>query len=114
VLRRPELAGSAGSLHHLPWFFVRGFSSSHADLPGLAMSDEQLLVIARPVSRLARLLPGLEAQHPSLGSGWHRVHERNAAALSPEPGPGQVWLQVGKRLRLLPASLFEFSDNPTG
>ena len=77
------------------------------------MPDEQLLELARPTARLARLRPGLEAQHPSLGAGWHRVHERNAAALSPEAGPGQVWLQVGKRLRLLPACLFEFSD-PTG
>jgi hypothetical protein len=74
------------------------------------MADEQLLAISRPTSRLARLRPGLEPQHPSLGSDWHRVVERNEAALSPEPGPGQIWLQVGKRLRLLPASLFDFSD----
>jgi hypothetical protein len=81
---------------------------------GSAMADEQLLAIARPATRLARLRPGLEAQHPSLGSDWHRVCQRNDGALSPEPGPGQVWLLVGKRLRLLPASLFEFSDNPAG
>jgi hypothetical protein len=77
------------------------------------MSDEQLLETVRPGCRLARLRPGLEAQHPSLGSGWHRVEERNAGALSPEPGPGQVWLRVGKRLRLLPATLFEFSEEVT-
>jgi hypothetical protein len=78
------------------------------------MPDEQLLETVPPTARLARLRPGLEAQHPSLGSGWHRVQERNQAALSPEPGPGQVWLQVGKRLRLLPTSLFEFTDDTSG
>jgi hypothetical protein len=78
------------------------------------MADEQLLAIARPATRSARLRPGLEAQHPSLGSDWHRVYPRNESSLSPEPGPGQVWLLVGKRLRLLPTSLFEFSDDVTG
>jgi len=61
---------------------------------------------------MARLRPALLAQHPSLGPQWYRVHERNEAALCPEPGPGQVWLEVGERMRLLPVAILEFSAEP--
>jgi hypothetical protein len=74
--------------------------------------DDRIHTCAR--FRLARLRPGLEAQHPSLGRQWYRVIERNEAALTPVPPAGQLWLEVGRRLRLLPQALFEFSqDEPT-
>jgi hypothetical protein len=57
--------------------------------------------------RMARLRAGLEAQHPSLGRQWYRVLERNEAALSPVPATDQLWVEVGNRLRLLPACIFE-------
>lgn len=77
------------------------------------MSDDSTCTRARP--RMARLLPGLEAQHPSLSRQWYRVLDRNDAALTPVPPVGQLWVEVGPRLRLLPETLFEFSeDEPTG
>jgi hypothetical protein len=39
------------------------------------------------------------------------VHDRNDAALTPVPAVGQLWLEVGPRLRLLPEALFEFSED---
>jgi hypothetical protein len=57
--------------------------------------------------RTVRLRPGLEAQHPSLGRQWYRVLDRNEAALTPTPPPGQLWVEVGPRVRLLPADIFE-------
>ncbi|MGH7512099.1 MAG: hypothetical protein ACREOQ_04145 [Gemmatimonadales bacterium] len=57
--------------------------------------------------RMVRLRPGLEAQHPSLGSLWYRVLDRNDAALRPTSPPGQLWVEVGPRVRLLPANIFE-------
>jgi hypothetical protein len=76
------------------------------------VSDDSTCIRVRP--RLARLRPGLEAQHPSLTRQWDRVHDRNDAALTPVPPVGQLWLEVGPRLRLLPESLFEFSEEPAG
>lgn len=77
------------------------------------MSDDSTCTRVRP--RLARLRPGLEAQHPSLARQWYRVHDRNDAALTPVPPVGLLWLEVGPRLRLLPVALFEFSDDePAG
>jgi hypothetical protein len=77
------------------------------------VSDDSTCIRAR--SRLARLRPGLEAQHPSLARQWYRVHDRNDAALTPLPPAGQLWLEVGPRLRLLPEVLFEFTeDEATG
>jgi hypothetical protein len=60
--------------------------------------------------RLARLRPGLEAQHPSLTRQWYRVVDRNDGALTPVPPAGHLWVEVGPRLRLLPEELFEFSQ----
>ena len=71
------------------------------------MSDNGDLTRTRP--RLARLRPGLEAQHPSLTRQWYRVVDRNDEALTPVPPAGQLWVEVGPRLRLLPEELFEFS-----
>ena len=77
------------------------------------MSDDSTCTRVRP--RMARLRPGLEAQHPSLTRQWYRVHDRNDAALTPVPPAGQLWLEVGPRLRLLPEALFEFTeDEPAG
>jgi hypothetical protein len=77
------------------------------------MSDDNLESFSpRASGAFARLRPALLCQHPSLGRQWHRVHERNDAALSPEPPPGQVWLEVGERMRLLPAAILEFSEEP--
>jgi hypothetical protein len=77
------------------------------------VSDDSTCTRVRP--RLARLRPGLEAQHPSLTRQWYRVHDRNDAALTPVPPVGQLWLEVGPRLRLLPESLFEFIEaEPAG
>jgi hypothetical protein len=77
------------------------------------VSDDSTCTRVRP--RLARLRPGLEAQHPSLARQWYRVHDRNDAALTPVPPVGQLWLEAGPRLRLLPVELFEFSDDgPAG
>jgi hypothetical protein len=59
---------------------------------------------------MARLREGLEAQHPSLGRDWYRVFERNETALCPVPPADQLWVEVGSRLRLLPASLFELIE----
>jgi len=73
------------------------------------VSDDSTCIRVRP--RLARLRPGLEAQHPSLAGHWYRVHDRNDAALTPVPAVGQLWLEVGARLRLLPEALFEFSED---
>lgn len=73
------------------------------------MSDDT--IYARTRFRLARLRPGLEAQHPSLSRQWYRVIDRNDAALTPVPPAGLLWLEVGPRLRLLPAALFEFSQD---
>ena len=74
--------------------------------------DSRSASSAAAAGQLARLRPALLCQHPSLGRGWYRVHERNDAALSPEPPPGQVWLEVGERMRLLPAAILEFSAEP--
>jgi len=60
--------------------------------------------------RMARLRPDLAAQHPSIGPEWFPVLKRNAASLRPDPLPGHVWVCVDGRPRLLPVSLFEFSD----
>jgi len=60
--------------------------------------------------RMARLRAGLEAQHPSLGREWYRVLDRNEAALCPVPPADQLWIEVGSRLRLLPASIFELIE----
>jgi len=57
--------------------------------------------------RMVRLRPGLEAQHPSLGRQWYRVLDRNDTALTPIPPAGQLWVEVGPRVRLLPADIFE-------
>jgi hypothetical protein len=57
---------------------------------------------------IARLRPGLEAQHPSIGRAWHPVVERNPAALRPEPPPGSAWIRIGGRTRLLPVAILEF------
>jgi hypothetical protein len=73
------------------------------------VSDDSICTRVRP--RLARLRPGLEAQHPSLTRQWYRVLDRNDAALTPVPPVGQLWLEVGPRLRLLPEALFEFSED---
>jgi hypothetical protein len=59
---------------------------------------------------MVRLRSGLEAQHPSLGRQWYRVLDRNDAALTPVPPAGQLWVEVGGRVRLLPASIFEVDD----
>jgi hypothetical protein len=64
--------------------------------------------------RMARLRPGLEAQHPSLGRTWYRVLDRNDAALCPLPPAGQLWLEVESRRRLLPVDIFEFEDEDAG
>jgi len=61
--------------------------------------------------RMARLREGLEAQHPSLGREWYRVIERNEAALCSVPPADQLWVEVGGRLRLLPASIFELIES---
>ena len=61
--------------------------------------------------RMARLRAGLEAQHPSLGREWYRVLERNETALCPVPPAGQLWVEVGNRLRLLPAAIFELIES---
>ena len=73
------------------------------------MSDDSTCIRAR--ARLARLRPGLEAQHPSLTRQWYRVLDRNDAALTPVPPAGPLWLEVGPRIRLLPVELFEFSEH---
>jgi len=73
------------------------------------VSDHSSCTRVRP--RMARLRLGLEAQHPSLTRQWYRVHDRNDAALTPVPPTGQLWLEVGPRLRLLPEALFEFSED---
>ncbi len=73
------------------------------------MSDDTISTRTR--FRLARLRPGLEAQHPSLSRQWYRVLDRNDAALTPVPPAGLLWLEVGPRLRLLPEALFEFSQD---
>jgi hypothetical protein len=73
------------------------------------VSDDKIHTRTR--FRLARLRPGLEAQHPSLSRQWYRVIDRNEAALTPVPPAGQLWLEVGPRLRLLPEALFEFSQD---
>lgn len=75
----------------------------------MAMSDD-----ARPANsglRMVRLRPGLEAQHPSLGRHWYRVLDRNDAALTPLPPAGLLWVEVGPRVRLLPADIFELEGN---
>ena len=59
---------------------------------------------------VARLRPGLEAQHPSIGRAWHTVLERNPSALRPDPRPGTVWVRIGGRSRLLPTGIFEFRE----
>jgi hypothetical protein len=38
------------------------------------------------------------------------VFERNETALCPVPPADQLWVEVGSRLRLLPASLFELIE----
>jgi hypothetical protein len=76
------------------------------------MSDGTVSASIPTTGQLARLRPALLCQHPSLGRNWYRVHERNDAALTPEPAPGQVWLEVGDRMRLLPAAILEFSPEP--
>ena len=76
------------------------------------MSDDSTCIRAWP--RMARLRPGLEAQLPSLTRQWYRVLDRNDAALTPVPPTGQLWLEVGPRIRLLPVALFEFSDESGG
>jgi hypothetical protein len=77
------------------------------------MSDDTIAFSAPPAAcLLARLRPALLAQHPSLGRQWYQVHVRNGAALRPEARPGQVWLEVGDRMRLLPMAILEFSAEP--
>jgi hypothetical protein len=76
------------------------------------MSDGTVSAFIPAAGQLARLRPALLCQHPSLGRSWYRVHERNEAALSPDAPPGQVWLEVGERMRLLPAAILEFSAEP--
>ena len=63
---------------------------------------------------VARVRPRLQAQHPSLGTEWHQVIERNPGALTPDPDPDHVWILVGGRPRLLPRSILEFSDRTSG
>ena len=62
---------------------------------------------------VARLRPGLEAQHPSVGRTWHPVLERNLSALQPDPTPETVWVRIRGRTRLLPIALFEFREAET-
>ncbi|HKT59629.1 MAG TPA: hypothetical protein VJQ46_06235 [Gemmatimonadales bacterium] len=73
------------------------------------MPDDNACTRMRP--RMARLRSGLEAQHPSLSRQWYRVLDRNDSALTPVPPAGQLWIEVGPRLRLLPEELFEFSED---
>lgn len=73
------------------------------------MSDE--VRSANTGYRMVRLRPGLEAQHPSLGRQWYRVLDRNDGALTPIPPAGQLWVEVGPRVRLLPAEIFELDGD---
>jgi hypothetical protein len=75
----------------------------------MAMSDDAQS--ANGGFRMVRLRPGLEAQHPSLGRQWYRVLDRNDAALTPVPPAGQLWVEVGPRIRLLPADIFELEGD---
>ena len=59
---------------------------------------------------LARLRPGLEANHPSIPSqAWHLVLSRNLLARTPRAEPGLVWLNVEGRRRKLSADYFVFA-----
>ena len=75
----------------------------------MTMSDGARSLTAR--LRMVRLRPGLEAQHPSLGRQWYRVLDRNDAALTPIPPAGHLWVEVGPRVRLLPADIFELEED---
>ena len=76
---------------------------------GAAVPDDTRLT--HDGRRMVRLRPGLEAQHPSLGRQWYRVLDRNEAALTPVPPAGQLWVEVDRRLRLLPADIFELAGD---
>jgi hypothetical protein len=44
----------------------------------------------------------------SVSTGFRRVRLRpGLEALTPTPPPGQLWVEVGPRVRLLPADIFE-------
>jgi hypothetical protein len=75
----------------------------------MAMPDDARSASAR--LRMVRLRSGLEAQHPSLGRQWYGVLDRNDAALTPIPPAGRLWVEVGRRVRLLPADIFELEGD---
>jgi hypothetical protein len=61
---------------------------------------------------LARLRPGLEAQHPSIDpKEWFPVLASNPAAVDPYPREGYVWVRIAGRARQLPAAILTF-DQP--
>jgi hypothetical protein len=60
--------------------------------------------------RAARLRAELRPHHPSIPADtWFGVLRRNPGALRPEAEPGQVWVDVKGRVRMLPEDYFEFT-----
>jgi hypothetical protein len=62
--------------------------------------------------RWARVPPQLAWKHPGLPRGWVLVLDRNEDAMTPEPLPGYVWLDLPGKVLHAPEHELEFTDEP--
>jgi hypothetical protein len=60
--------------------------------------------------RWARVRPELAWKRPGLPTDWVPVLERNPDAMTPEPLPGYVWLELPGKVLHAPAHQLEFRD----